>query len=597
MPQTLPTDRDQLMLELINRARANPQAEATRLLGGNLNEGLSPGTISTDAKQPLAFNLNLNAAAEGHSQWMLDNNVFSHTGANGSSSGTRMAEAGYPFTGGWGRGENLAWKGTTGTVNFTQYVIDNHDNLFVDAGVSGRGHRLNLMNASYREVGISSIQGLFTTSSGTTYNSVMTTQDFAYSSNRGPFLTGVAYTDAVTDDDFYTVGEGLGNVTVTAVEVSNPSNTASTTTWSSGGYNLELSSGTYDVTFSGDFNNDGQTDTVTQSATIGSTNVKLDLATDTINFAPTPTSGSDNLTGSAGNDSIKALGGNDIVDGGDGSDTLLGAGGNDVLNGEAGNDRLLGGNGNDELNGGDNNDTLFGQAGADLLQGNFGSDVLNGGTENDTLFGGEDGDTLIGHNDDDVLNGEAGDDRLLGGNGNDELNGGDNNDTLFGQAGTDLLNGGSGNDKLIGGTDNDILSGGDDRDTLIGQDGDDLLTGNSGNDRLLGGNGNDTLLGTDETAAGVGEQDVLRGNAGRDRFVLGDSTQAYYLGNSNLDRAIVADFTLGEDRIQLHGSAAEYQLREANGHTQIRSSGDLVAIVQNSTGLALNDPSVFEYAI
>lgn len=513
------------MLELINRARANPQAEADRTLGGDLNEGLSPGTISTAAKQPLAFNLNLNAAAEGHSQWMLDNDIFSHTGANGSSSGTRMTEAGYPFTGGWGRGENLAWNGTTGTVNFTQFVIDNHDNLFVDAGVTGRGHRKNLMNAAYREVGISSLQGLFTDSDGTTYNSVITTQDFAYSSNRGPFLTGVAYTDAVTDDDFYTVGEGLGNVTVTAVEVSNPGNTASTTTWSSGGYTLELSSGTYDVTFSGDFNNDGQTDTVTQSATIGSTNVKLDLATDTINFAPIPTTGNDNLVGSAGNDSIDALAGNDTVNGGDGNDTLLGA------------------------------------------------------------------------NDNDVLNGEAGDDRLLGGSGNDEINGGENNDYLSGQAGTDLLNGGSGNDKLIGGTNNDILLGGNDRDTLSGQDGDDVLTGNSGNDNLSGGNGNDTLLGTDATAAGVGEGDTLRGDAGSDRFVLGDSTQAYYLGNSNLDRAIVADFTLGEDRIQLHGSAAEYQLREANGHTQIRSSGDLVAIVQNSTGLNLNDSSVFEYAI
>ncbi|MGB7274298.1 MAG: CAP domain-containing protein, partial [Geitlerinemataceae cyanobacterium] len=414
MPQTLPTAQDQLMLEMVNRARENPQAEADRLLGGDLNEGLASGTISTAAKQPLAFNLNLNAAAEGHSQWMLDNNVFSHTGANGSSSGTRMADAGYPFTGGWGRGENLAWKGTTGSVNFTQFVINNHDNLFVDDGVAGRGHRKNLMNASYREVGISSLEGPFTTSSGRTYNSVMSTQDFAYSSNRGPFLTGVAYTDAVTDDDFYTVGEGLGGVTVTAVDTSNPSNTASTTTWSSGGYTLELSTGNYNVTFSGDFNNDGQNDTVTQSVTIGSENVKVDLTTDTINFAPTPTSGSDNLTGSLGNDIINALGGNDTVSGGGGNDTLLGAGGKDLLNGEAGDDRLIGGGGNDEINGGDSNDTLFGQAGDDLL------------------------------------------------------NGGDDNDIVNGQAGDDLLKGDAGNDRLNGGTENDTLFGGDDRDTLIG---------------------------------------------------------------------------------------------------------------------------------
>lgn len=523
MPETLPTAQDQLMLELVNRARENPQAEADRLLSGDLNEGLDPGTISTAAKQPLAFNLNLNAAAEGHSQWMLDNDVFSHTGANGSSSGDRMAAAGYPFTGAWGSGENLARVGTTGTPDFTQFVIANHDNLFVDAGIPDRGHRTNLMNAPFQEVGISSLEGAYTGSSGTTFNGVVSTQNFAYSSNRGPFLTGVAYTDAVTDDDFYTVGEGLGGVTVTAVDSSNPNNTASATTWSSGGYTLELSTGSYDVTFSGDFNNDGQTDTVTQSVTIGSENVKVDLATDTINFAPTPTSGSDDLTGSAGNDSINALGGNDTVSGGEGGDTLWGAGGNDLLNGESGDDKL------------------------------------NGGGSNDTLNGGEDKDTLIGHNGDDLLNGESGD------------------------------------DKLYGGGDNDTLNGGSDRDTLSGHNGDDLLTGNSENDVLKGGNGNDTLIGTDESAVGVGERDFLLGNAGNDLFVLGDETQAYYLGNNWGDRATISDFTVGEDLIQLHGSAAAYELREAHGHTQIRDSGDIVALVKNVTSLDLSDSNMFTY--
>jgi serralysin len=65
---TEPTAQEQYMLELINRARLNPQAEADRSLGGNLNEGLAPGTISTKPKQPLAFDLKLEQAAQGHSQ-------------------------------------------------------------------------------------------------------------------------------------------------------------------------------------------------------------------------------------------------------------------------------------------------------------------------------------------------------------------------------------------------------------------------------------------------------------------------------------------------------------------------------------------------
>ena len=56
------TPFEQYMLELINRARADPLAEAARL-GVGLNEGLPPGRISPDAKQPLAANDMLNAAA------------------------------------------------------------------------------------------------------------------------------------------------------------------------------------------------------------------------------------------------------------------------------------------------------------------------------------------------------------------------------------------------------------------------------------------------------------------------------------------------------------------------------------------------------
>ena len=57
-----PTSDEQFMLELINRARALPAVEAKRY-GVALNEGLANGTLSTSARQPLAFNLNLISAA------------------------------------------------------------------------------------------------------------------------------------------------------------------------------------------------------------------------------------------------------------------------------------------------------------------------------------------------------------------------------------------------------------------------------------------------------------------------------------------------------------------------------------------------------
>jgi hypothetical protein len=60
------TDSEQYMLELVNRARANPSAEAARYKIG-LNSGLSGSELITTApKQPLAPQQNLTKAALLH---------------------------------------------------------------------------------------------------------------------------------------------------------------------------------------------------------------------------------------------------------------------------------------------------------------------------------------------------------------------------------------------------------------------------------------------------------------------------------------------------------------------------------------------------
>jgi hypothetical protein len=248
----LPTDFDQYLLELANRARANPTVEAARF-GIDLNEGLSPGTISSTPKQPLAFNPNLIDAARTHSQWMIDNDVFDHTGAGGSDPGDRMTAAGYSFDGTWGWGENLGWQGSfPSTPDTVATIPEVHQGLFVDEGIADRGHRKAMMRDAYREVGVGVVTGAFF-SSGTNYNAVMATQDFAFRtqpSGGNSFLTGVAFNDNVTANNFYTPGEGLGGVTITAVREGDNAS-FSTTTWSTGGYSLRLSPGIYDVTASG----------------------------------------------------------------------------------------------------------------------------------------------------------------------------------------------------------------------------------------------------------------------------------------------------------------------------------------------------------
>lgn len=59
------TAREQMILELMNRARLDPAGEAARF-GMSLNKDLAAGTITTAPKQVLALNPFLNAAAGKH---------------------------------------------------------------------------------------------------------------------------------------------------------------------------------------------------------------------------------------------------------------------------------------------------------------------------------------------------------------------------------------------------------------------------------------------------------------------------------------------------------------------------------------------------
>jgi len=232
-----PTAQEVLVVELVNRARANPAAEAERFNIG-LNDGITGTQISTAPKQPLAHNLILIDSARKHSQWMLDTDTFSHTGVNNSTPHERMMAAGYPFTGNWTSGENIAWGGTSGnTINLTSYAVSHHEGLF-----KSPGHRVNILNENFRELGVGQKQGYFL-QNGFNYLSSMLTQNFARSGSNY-FLTGVIYADANTNE-FYDVGEGLSGITITINGKSYPA-------FNTGAYSVPLASGSYDLSITGD---------------------------------------------------------------------------------------------------------------------------------------------------------------------------------------------------------------------------------------------------------------------------------------------------------------------------------------------------------
>lgn len=360
------TAAEQYLIELINRARLDPTAEVARY-GVGLNTGLNPGTIDGTSKQPLAYDPTLDASATGHSLWMLANDIFSHTGAGGSSPYQRAMAAGFS---GYGVGENISWRGSTGSINANSLIGQQHGDLVVSAG-----HRVNIMSPTYTLIGVSQEVGVFT--SGRNFNASMVTENFGRTTQN--YLTGVTFTD--TDrDDFYSIGEATGGTSFT---VGGRTVRSSDT----GGYTALLPDTDGPIKVAGVVN--GKKFSVLVDG--DGENIKLDL----INGRYWASSADITLGG--GIQVVRLLGAANLnATGNVANNDLIGNRGANVLNGLAGDDRLFGRLGYDTLYGADGNDTLMGEAGCDVLNGGGGNDVLNGGADGDRLLGGIGDDMLIG---------------------------------------------------------------------------------------------------------------------------------------------------------------------------------------------------------
>ncbi|MGH2729272.1 MAG: calcium-binding protein [Actinomycetota bacterium] len=283
----------------------------------------------------------------------------------------------------------------------------------------------------------------------------------------------------------------------------------------------------------------------------------------------------DTLRGDAGDNSITGLEGDDVVFGRGGRDVLHGADGADILSpGEGDGDVVTGGEGDDTVSYRGaldsvvvnlNEGTATGGWGADSFSnldienvaGSDRPDILTGSTGPNFLYGYKGEDTLYGGtpdspiNDNDVLLGGGDDDLMFGGNGNDAIDGGPNTksgdtasyedaqgdvtaklttgvaepdgwgqkdtltdvENLTGSFGTvnftgdngsnrlilcneeDTANGMGGDDVIRGGLSKDVIEGGDGNDRIYGEAGNDVLTGGANNDVLWGGASNDHLIG------------------------------------------------------------------------------------------------------
>ena len=542
-----PTAQEQLAIELVNRARADPLAEL-----GRQSDGFASG-VSTNPSQPLAVVGELQIAAVAHSLDMRQRGFFDHDNPDGESPFDRMDAVGYQYR---SAGENIAWAGGYRDANSPAQIQRHHDGLW-----ESDGHQRNFMSNGFSEIGMGVVTGPMSLNGRSFSTSSTMTQKFG---DRGRvYLTGVVIDD-LDGDAFYDVGEGQGDVRITAW---NDQGVYGTVTWEAGGYSLELIPGTFTVQFEGG----DLSGVVRHTVTVGQDNVKLDViegqdvepilpAPEPVDPGPTPPEPTP-LPPIPAPSSEPPGAGDDVVSGTSAAEALYGRGGDDLITALAGNDEVYGGADADEIHGGAGNDTLFGNSGDDRVMGDDGDDQIYGGSGNDELFGGDGDDFMVG---------QGGEDALVGGEGADRLAGRTGNDMLFGGIGDDLLIGGGGVDELMGDAGQDVLRGGAGNDIVRGGAGNDIVTGDFGDDQVIGGFGDDVLAGGD----------------GADLFIFG--------AESGSD--VVRDFERGVDLLDLSARGAVFSdlvITDAQNGARVTHDGLSILVKAHTAQSFTEDDFIF----
>ena len=241
---------------------------------------------------PVQLELRLNDAAEDHSTWMLNRDVFSHTGVGGSSARDRMEDAGFQFSGSWTWAENIAWQSERGAAGLGDDVANLHQSL-----MNSPGHRANILNPNVTVVGIGVERGNYDG-----WDAVMVTQVFARTSAPLQLDTGSPTPPVAT----------------------------------SGADTLKLSSA---GTLSGLAGNDALT------GSAGNDKLSGGGGRDALAGG----GGNDSLVGGNGADKLWGGSGSDRLYGGKGHDKMNGGAGNDLLVGREGNDVFVFSGGNDTV--------------------------------------------------------------------------------------------------------------------------------------------------------------------------------------------------------------------------------------------------------
>lgn len=210
-----PTPKEQALLELVQRVRADPPTEGKRVVdlpevqGAIAQFGVNKAQVVNDFMgympvPPFAFDPKLHDSALFHSNDMSTNQFQDHTGSKGDTFDQRITNAGYKWS---AIEENI--------FAHAKDVEECNAAFLIDWGNPDLGHRKALLDLEsqvgrIRDIGIAIVENTKSAQVGP----LVVTQDFGFpidSTNR--YLVGVVYKDD-NMNGLYDEGEGVAGMKI-----------------------------------------------------------------------------------------------------------------------------------------------------------------------------------------------------------------------------------------------------------------------------------------------------------------------------------------------------------------------------------------------